>query len=238
MSPGLGYMSYIAWSYTSLPIFVVAGYHPFCSQSGRLCRSQCCCWGDFTRSKDKGLLCRVWTAALTPFSKLLFIRIYIWIYTYTKIQKSFGVSKARPWDFGPCWTTAPVHPTWTAVFPKNEVFREFFAFCTPSPLLVPEGGIDMSPFDQPRTVSTLKSSGGGGRRKQSRDNHVISYNIPTYTQKSCVHPQLQLLTYTHSGRNPWVHRSRHALASKNIYMKIRMQTNHYTHFHWVSDLVS
>ena len=97
MSPGLGYMSYIAWSYTSLPIFVVAGYHPFCSQSGRLCRSQCCCWGDFTRSKDKGLLCRVWTAlALTPFSKLLFIRIYIWIYTYTKIQKSFGVSKARP----------------------------------------------------------------------------------------------------------------------------------------------
>ena len=103
---------------------------------------------------------------------------------------------------------------------------------------VPEGGIDMSPFDQPRTVSTLKSSGGGGRRKQSRDNHVISYNMPTYTQKSCVHPQLQLLTYTHSGRNPWVHTSRHALASKNIYMKIRMQTNHYTHFHWVSDLVS
>lgn len=77
--------------------FLLAGYHPFCSQSGRLCRSQCCCWGDFARSKDKGLLCRVWTAlALTPFSKLLFIRIYIWIYTYTKIQKSFGVSKARP----------------------------------------------------------------------------------------------------------------------------------------------
>ena len=63
----------------------------------------------------------------------------------------------------------------TAVFRKNEVFRQFFAFCTPSPLLVPEGGINMSPFDQPRTVSTSKSSGGGGRRKQSRDN------MPTFT---------------------------------------------------------
>ena len=76
-----------------------ATIHSVASQVGFAGRSQCCCWGDFTRSKDKGkgLLCRVWTAlALIPFSKLLFIRIYIWIYTYTKIQKSFGVSKARP----------------------------------------------------------------------------------------------------------------------------------------------
>ena len=53
------------------------------------------------------------------------------------------------------------------------------------------------------------------RVEEVGDENRAGVNLPTCTQKSCVHPQLQLLTFTHSGRHPWVHTSRHALASKN-----------------------
>lgn len=160
--------------------------------------------------------------------------LYGFIYGFIRILRSRSLSVFQKHDQERFWTILDNNPGTSHLnrsFSKEWGVPWVFGILQ-TLAFVPEGGIDMSPFDQPRTVSTSKSSGGGGRWKQSRDN------MPTYTQKSCVHPQLQLLTYTHSGRNPWVHTSRHALASKNIYMKIRMQTNHYinTHTHASANL--
>ena len=100
------------------------------------------------------------------------------------------------------------------------MFRQFFAFCTPSPLLVPEGGINMSPFDQPRTVSTSKSSGGGGRRKQSRDN------MPTFTAPknlACIQNYSSLHTHIQVDIHGSIHQDMHS--HPNIYIYIHEDTH-------------
>ena len=72
------------------------------------------------------------------------------------------------------------------------------------------------------------SSGGGGRRKQSRDNHVITCLL-TPKNLACIHNCSSLHAHIQVDIHVSIYQDMHShpkIYVYRIYMKIRMQTNH------------